>query len=285
MKIYSDFDLTNYNSYKIKAFCKRAFFPENEEDFIKVFENSETKKIIIGGGYNIILAKEYYDEDFVIISETYSKIEVLEDNIVACQSGASTIALSEFALGNSLSGVEIFYDIPSSIGGAVVMNAGASGEEIKDVLTKVRYLDLVDLKIKEVSKEEINYRYRNSIFQEEGGKVVLRAWLQLQPGDKSVIQEKMERVKAARWEKQPKEFPNAGSVFKRPPGRFVGPMMDELGLKGFRIGGAEISKKHGGFIINVGNATGEDILQVIKHAKNMVREKFDVELEIEQRII
>ncbi len=285
MKFFSDFDLTNYNSYKIKACCKRAFFPENEDDFITLFKDTDSKKIIIGGGYNIILAKEYYDEDFVIISETYSKIELLEDNIVVCQSGASTIALSEFALENSLSGVEIFYDIPSSIGGAVVMNAGASGEEIKDVLTKVRYLDLVDLKIKEVSKEEINYRYRNSIFQEEGGKVVLRAWLQLQPGDKSIIQEKMERVKAARWEKQPKEFPNAGSVFKRPPGRFVGPMMDELGLKGFRIGGAEISKKHGGFIINVGNATGQDILQVIKHAQNMVRDKFDVELEIEQRVI
>lgn len=285
MKVEHNFDLTNYNSYRIKAICKRAFFPSNEAEFIEVFSDTPEAKIIIGGGYNIIFSKDYYDLDFVIVGESYSSIKLEEDNIVVCEAGASTKDLSEFALANSLSGVEIFYDIPSSLGGAVVMNAGASGEEIKDVLVKVRYLDLADMQVKEIHKEDIGYQYRNSLFQRETNKIVLKAWLKLEAGDASEIRNKMETIKEARWSKQPKEYPNAGSVFKRPPGHYVGPMIDELKLKGYRVGGAEVSKKHGGFIVNIDNATGMDIINVVKHVQAMVKEKFGVDLEIEQRII
>ncbi|AXG73156.1 UDP-N-acetylmuramate dehydrogenase [Flavobacterium arcticum] len=286
MKIENNFDLTNYNSYKIKAACNRAFFPANEADFIEIFKNSGLdNKVIIGGGYNIIFSKDHYEEDFIMLGENYSSITLEPDNVVVCEAGVSTIVLTEFALTNSLSGVEIFYDIPSSLGGAVVMNAGASGEEIKDILVKVRYLDLTDMKVKEINKEDIGYEYRNSLFQRETNKVVLKVWLQLHPKNADEIKDKMETVKEARWAKQPKEHPNAGSVFKRPPGHYVGPMIDELKLKGFRIGGAEVSKKHGGFIVNVDNATGMDIINVIKHVQAMVKERFGVDLEIEQRII
>src|SRR5690606_19507865 len=189
------------------------------------------------------------------------------------------------ALENGLSGIEIFYDIPSSLGGAIVMNAGASGEEIKDVLVKVRYLDLQDLKIKEILKEDMSFEYRNSFFQRNTDKIVLKAWLRLKAGSKDQIKDKMETIKAQRWAKQPKEFPNAGSVFKRPKGYYVGAIIDELQLKGFTIGGAKISEKHGGFIVNFNNAKGEDIINIINEVKRRVLENFGVDLEVEQRII
>ncbi|OIQ21436.1 MAG: UDP-N-acetylenolpyruvoylglucosamine reductase [Flavobacterium sp. MedPE-SWcel] len=285
MRVEHNFDLTNYNSYRIKATCKRAFFPSNEEDFIEIFSDNSEEKIIIGGGYNIIFSKDHYDVDFVIVGESYSSITLEDNNVVVCEAGSGTKDLSEFALAKSLSGVEIFYDIPSSLGGAVVMNAGASGEEIKDILIKVRYLDLEDMTVKEINKEDIGYQYRNSLFQRETNKIVLKAWLGLQSGDAAEVRNKMESIKEARWAKQPKEYPNAGSVFKRPPGHYVGPMIDELSLKGYRVGGAEVSKKHGGFIVNIDNATGMDIINVVKHVQEKVKEKFSVNLEIEQRII
>jgi len=193
--------------------------------------------------------------------------------------------LSELALANSLTGFEIFYDIPSSVGGAVVMNAGAGGEEIKDYIEKVRYLDLDDMKVKEVQVDDIHYSYRNSIFQQQGSAVILKTWFRLQKGNQEMIHSKMQETKKMRWEKQPRDYPNCGSVFKRPPGYFVGQIMEELGLKGRSIGDARISEKHGGFIINTGNATGEDILKLIDIVKEKVYVRYGIDLEIEQRII
>jgi UDP-N-acetylmuramate dehydrogenase len=195
------------------------------------------------------------------------------------------LEISEQALILGLSGLEIFYDIPSSLGGAVVMNAGASGEEIKDVLVKVRYLDLADMQIKEIHQEEMGFEYRNSFFQRHTDKVVLKVWLQLQPAEKTVISKKMQNIRDQRWAKQPRNYPNAGSVFKRPKGFYVGAMMDELGLKGLTVGGAKVSEKHGGFIVNFNNASGEDVLNLIHQVQNKVLASFGVELEIEQRII
>jgi UDP-N-acetylmuramate dehydrogenase len=285
MRVESDFDLTNYNSFRVKSKCRTCYFPENEGDFLSIYKNGNVDKIIIGGGYNIILSKKYYDKDFVIIGETFANVEMLEPGVVMCEAGASTIEFSKFVLEQNLTGAEVFYDIPSSIGGAVVMNAGASGEEIKDILLKVRYLDLVDMKIKEIIRENIGFEYRNSFFQKNTDKIVLKAWFQLRDGDQVQIHNKMESIKSKRWEKQPKEFPNAGSVFKRPPGYFVGAIIDELQLKGFRIGGAEISTKHGGFIVNVNDATGKDIIDIIEQVQLKVMQKYQINLEVEQRII
>jgi UDP-N-acetylmuramate dehydrogenase len=273
-----------YNSYRLQSRCRRVFFPEIESDFIEIF-SEPGNKVIIGGGYNIIFSKEYYEQDFIIVGETFAKIELLSDLIISCEAGVDTKAFSEFALANQLTGAEIFYDIPSSIGGAVVMNAGASGEELKDILLKVRYLDLQDMLIKEMTKEEIGFEYRNSFFQKNTDKIVLKAWLQLSKGDPLKIREKMEMIRDARWAKQPRDLPNCGSVFKRPKGFYVGAMIDELNLKGYTVGRAQISKKHGGFIVNLGGATGQDILAIIAEVQNKVQAKFGVELEVEQRII
>lgn len=287
MKIFEAFNLTRYNSYHIHARCKRAFLPQTENDFANIYRNypTESEKIILGGGYNVILSKDYYENDFILIGESFSAIEFHENGIIEAESGLDLKALSEMALENSLTGVEIFYDIPSSLGGAVVMNAGAGGEDIKDVLLKVRYLDLEDLLIKEIKKEDMAFEYRNSYFQRNPNNIILKAWIQLKKGDPVLIKNKMDETKAARWAKQPKDFPNAGSVFKRPKGHYVGPMIEGLGLKGYAIGGAKISEKHAGFIVNFDNASGQDILNLIQDVQQKVLDKFGVDLEIEQRII
>ena len=285
MKVINDFDLTLNNSYRIKSICKTAYFPNTEEEVIK-FYRDRNPFVLLGSGHNIILSKNYYDSNFLIFNGNFTGVSIdNEKGIIEAEAGITMLEISELALKHSLSGVEIFYDIPSSLGGAVVMNAGASGEEIKDVLIKVRYLDLTDMKVKEIHKENMDFEYRNSFFQRNTDKVVLKVWLQLKKSDPLQIKHKMESIKEARWAKQPKGLPNAGSVFKRPKGFYVGAMIDELNLKGFSIGGAQISEKHGGFIINTGNAKGEDIINLIDHVKTKVKERFKVDLETEQRII
>lgn len=285
MRHITNLDLTEYNSYRITAHCDNAFFPENEEDLIFLYNNRKgTPKILLGNGNNVILSKEFYPEDFIIFNGNFDKIQITK-NVVHAEAGATLEQISLLALEHKLTGFEIFYDIPSSVGGAIVMNAGAGGEEIKDCLVKVRYLDLEDLQVKERQNQEIGFSYRDSFFQNTPSTIVLGAEFILKSGDQKKIQAKMEEVKKTRWAKQPREFPNCGSVFKRPAGRFVGPMLDELGLKGFTIGGAKISEKHSGFIVNTGNATGKGILDIITVVQERVKEIFGIELEVEQRII
>lgn len=285
MRIYEHFNLKCFNAYQLVAFCSKACFPESINDLLKIYhETPDIPKIILGNGNNILLAKERYDELIIIFNGCFDKIEVNREEITA-EAGATMLQMSEIALQHSLSGFEVFFDIPSSVGGAVVMNAGASGEEIKDSLVKVSYLDLADQQIKEIPRDEIEFEYRNSFFQKHADKIVLKAWFNLIPGNPSAIKTKMEDIKQKRWAKQPREYPNCGSVFKRPAGRFVGPMLDELGLKGYAVGGAKISEKHSGFIVNTGNATGKDILALIEYSRKRVKEVFNVDLEIEQRIL
>lgn len=285
IKFEHSVNLKKYNAYRIDSTCSKAWFPESETELLIIYnQNPEKKRFIIGNGNNVILSKVYYEEEFIILNGCFNTIEVVENGLIA-EAGATLQQLSETALHNSFSGLEIFYDIPSSIGGAIVMNAGTKDGEIKDILVKVRYLDLSDLQIKEISKEEIGFEYRNSFFQKYKDKIVLKAWFKLEIGNQVEIKCKMEQYKEVRWAKQPREFPNCGSVFKRPPGRFVGPMLDELNMKGFAIGGAKISEKHSGFIVNTGTAKGKDILAVIQEAQKRVKDIFGVDLEVEQRVI
>lgn len=285
MRVFEKFDLSRYNAYNLTTSCAKAYFVESEEDLVNLYRNkSEFPKFIIGNGNNIILSKEWYDDSFIVFNGCFDKVEVKGTKINA-EAGATMLQLSEIALQKSLSGFEIFYDIPSSVGGAVVMNAGAGTDEIKDFIEKVRYFDIADQQFKEIFSDKLDFKYRNSFFQKHPDKIVVKALFNLMPGNPVNIRTKMEETKQIRWAKQPRDYPNCGSVFKRPPGRFVGPMLDELGLKGFKIGGAQISEKHSGFIINTGNATGKDILAIIEYIRDQVKERFNVDLEIEQRII
>lgn len=285
MKVVTNADLTPYNSYRIRTGCARAFFPDNEDDLRAAYETDpEVPKVQLGSGHNVVFAREFYDNDFIILNGTFSQIEV-EGSEMEVQAGAFSARMSEVAWEHGLSGLEFLYDIPSSLGGAIVMNAGASGEEIKDLVVSIRYLDLGDGSFREISGEEARFSYRNSIFQRDADKIVVSARLRLRPEERNVIRAKMDAFKTARWAKQPRDLPNAGSVFKRPPGRFVGPMVEALGLKGFRVGDAMVSTKHGGIIVNVGSARGTDVVRVIDHVRERVAAEFGVTLEIEQRIM
>jgi len=285
MKIHKNFELTKYNSYRLKAFCEEAIFPTNENDLIGFLSSRRNRsKVILGNGNNIILSKNWYDECFIIFNGCFDKIEIYED-IIAAETGATMFQVSETAFENGLSGMEVFNDIPSSVGGAVVMNAGAGEEDIKNILVKVKFLNISDLVLTELSRDELKFGYRDSIFQRNRDMIVIKAWFKLKRCDKLTIRAKMDSIKEARWAKQPRDFPNCGSVFKRPVGRFVAPMIDELGLKGFTIGGAQISLKHSGFIVNKDNATGEDILLLVKEIQTRVSYKFGITLELEQKVI
>ena len=284
MKVFKNLSLKEYNSYRVEAVGREVFFPESENDLLELYKK-HSEYILLGSGHNVILSKSYYEIPIIIFNGNFNTIKWDGNRGLEVEAGAMMHDVARVALDYGLTGIEIFYDIPSSLGGAVVMNAGASGEEIKDVLVKVRYLDLEDMEIKEIVKEDLSFEYRNSFFQQNTDKIVLKAWLELAKGLRLRIQEKMETVKAQRWAKQPKEFPNAGSVFKRPKGYYVGAIIDSLELKGFTIGGAKISEKHGGFIVNFNNGSGADIINLIHEVQTRVKKKYNFELEVEQRII
>ena len=165
------------------------------------------------------------------------------------------------------------------------MNAGTKEGETKNILQRVRYLDLDDMLVKEKKNEELELEYRNSFFQKNKNKIILKAWFQLTPGIKTEIRQIMDESKTRRWSRQPREYPNSGSVFKRPPGKFVGPMLDELGFKGYIIGGAQVSEKHSGFIVNIDNAKGKKKKKIINEIQKQVKEVFNIDLEVEQRVI
>lgn len=284
MIIIENLDLTSYNSYKIRSECRKAFFPENEKDVIELFLSGERPKYIIGNGNNIILSKKYYEDSFLIFSGSFNSYRV-EKNVLEAQSSIDLLSLSEIAYSNNLSGLEIFYDIPSSLGGAIVMNAGASGEDIGSMVIKVQYFDPTIQKIKEISGSNLQLEYRNSFFQRNNHLIILKVWLKLRFESKYKIKRKMDTIKKSRWAKQPRDYPNAGSVFKRPKGYFVGAIIEELGLKGMSIGGAKISEKHGGFIVNYNNATGMDIIHLINYIQKKVKNNYGFYLEVEQRVI
>lgn len=289
-----NFLLKKYNSYHLEAVGRKVYFPETDEDFIRLYgpEFKGVQKILLGGGYNIVLTREFYaDELFIIVDKHYAKTVVKDlrgqegKKHIYSQAGQKLDVLSELAYKNGLTGLEYFLDIPGSLGGAIYMNAGSKGEDICSLINWVRYLDTTTGEILKRSLSSSEFSYRQSIFQSTGNLVVLDCELALPLHDRIAIRNKMDENKALRWSMQPRNFPNAGSVFKRPPGHYVGQLIEELGLKGYQIGGAAVSEKHAGFIVNKGNATGKDIKNLIEYIQTRVFEVYGVELEVEQQFI
>lgn len=281
MKVIKDLDLTSYNSYNIRSIAEVAYFPETQEELLDICSNPDT--IIIGGGCNVILSKDRYSNPFVFIKDNYSGIE-RTGNLLRVKAGTDLKELSEYAYKECLSGLEYYYDIPGSVGGATIMNAGCQGVSFSDFITKIVYINRTNGKIETITKEEAGFEYRGNIFSSLPV-VILEVELKLTESDSDSIKKMMESNKTNRWNKQPREYPSAGSVFKRPVGHFVGPMVTDCGLKGRSIGGAEVSSKHAGFIINKGGATGKDVIDLIAIIKNEVYTKFGVQLQEEQKII
>jgi UDP-N-acetylmuramate dehydrogenase len=238
--------------------------------------------LVIGRGSNLLVRDKGFRGVVMKLADNFRETHNESEQIHA-QAGISLYELTRIAAAASLQGLEFAEGIPGSLGGAVVMNAGAYGGEMSDVVSEVQTIDEKgDIRL--VTKDELNYSYRGSVLQNSNS-YVLSARLQLAPGDQEEINARMQEYAHKRADKQPLEMPSAGSTFKRPDGYFVGPMLEELGLKGYPYGKAQISAKHAGFIVNRGGATAEDVLTLIAIVQKRVREKFGIDLQPEVRIV
>ena len=258
--------------------------PVNEEQVVntlKLCREYNVPYFILGNGSNI-LVKDGGISGVVIKFNKLNKITT-EGNCVTAQSEALLKDVSKAALENNLRGFEFACGIPGSIGGAVFMNAGAYDGEMAHVIKSARVID-ENCNIKNLTKEELELGYRSSIVMKKGY-VVIEATVELESGEYASIKDKIDDLTNRRESKQPLEYPSAGSTFKRPEGYFAGKLIQDSGLKGFSIGGAAVSEKHSGFVINKGGATAKDVLDVIAHVQKTVKENFDVELHTEVRII
>lgn len=250
-------------------------------DSITICKENKIPFYVIGNGSNL-LVRDGGIRGVVIKLCELNKIECIDNKVIA-ECGALLKDVSEKATENSLSGFQFACGIPGSIGGAVFMNAGAYDGEISFVIESAEVLD-DNQELKILSKEELNLGYRKSVVMEKGY-VVLKATFALVPGQKDVIQARVDELTTRRVERQPLEYPSAGSTFKRPEGHFAGKLIQDAGLKGFTIGGACVSEKHAGFVINKGSGTAKDVLAVIYHVKDEVKKQFGVDLYPEVRIL
>lgn len=249
---------------------------------VQICKEENLQYFILGNGSNLLVSDKGYRGAIIQLWKNFSDISV-KDCCITAKAGALLSKVAAEALEEGLTGMEFASGIPGTIGGAVFMNAGAYGGEMKDIIKEVKVLDDQG-EIRVLSNEEMKLGYRTSIVKEKGY-TVLSAVLQLKKGDASVIRETMEDLKNRRTSKQPLDMPSAGSTFKRPEGYFAGKLIMDSGLRGFSMGGAQVSEKHCGFVVNKGGATAEDVTALIREVQRRVKEKFGVELETEVRFL
>jgi UDP-N-acetylmuramate dehydrogenase len=277
--------MKKHTSFKIGGNADVLVLPTSETviaEIIKLSIKSQIPYFVIGNGSNLII-RDGGIRGLVIKMSGIISDTIVKGNIIEAHSGILLSKLSKIALENELTGLEFAEGIPGTLGGAVIMNAGAYTGEIKDIVIKTKYIDKNgDLKV--ISGEEHKFGKRTSIFHEEYG-IVIKSWLKLEKGIKENIEMTMNEFSQKRRDKQPLEMPSAGSVFKRPDGHFAGKLIEDCGLKGFSIGGARISDKHCGFIVNTGDANASDVINLIKHIQNCVKNKYNVVLETEVKIV
>lgn len=278
--------MKKHTTMKVGGLCDCMVEPSSIEEIQKVLEHVKENNIkyyIIGNGSNLLVKDEGVHALIIKIANKFSGFEVNGEYIKA-YSGCSVPKLSQIAKENSLSGLEFACGIPGSVGGGIRMNAGAYGSEMVNVVEKVGFLD-ENGNLKEIDGKDAHFTYRHSMFVDNPQYVVVYAIYKLVKGNKEEISKIMEENMNSRKQKQPIEYPNFGSVFKRPEGYFVGKLVDDCGLKGYKIGGAQVSTKHSGFMINIGDATCKDVLDLIEYVKEKVYEKFNVKLQEEVVIL
>ena len=278
--------MKKHTTMKVGGLCDCMVEPSSIEEIQKVLEyvkENNIKYYIIGNGSNLLVKDEGVHALIIKIANKFSGFEVNGEYIKA-YSGCSVPKLSQIAKENSLSGLEFACGIPGSVGGGIRMNAGAYGSEMVNVVEKVGFLD-ENGNLKEIDGKDAHFTYRHSMFVDNPQYVVVYAIYKLVKGNKEEISKIMEENMNSRKQKQPIEYPNFGSVFKRPEGYFVGKLVDDCGLKGYKIGGAQVSTKHSGFMINTGDATCKDVLDLIEYVKEKVYEKFNVKLQEEVVIL
>ncbi|MFA7573204.1 MAG: UDP-N-acetylmuramate dehydrogenase [Lutispora sp.] len=280
-----DEPMKNHTSFKVGGNADIFFEPKDIKElieFIKYVKENSIAYYLMGNGTNIIVSDEGIRGAVIKLGDKMSSIEITEDRVSA-QCGAKLPEVAKYAASNSLSGLEFASGIPGSIGGAAAMNAGAYGNEMKDVIEKVEVLDS-NFEYRVLQNKEMEFGYRKSVI-EKHGYIVLGCTFKLKKANKSDIKILMDECTERRQSKQPLNLPSAGSIFKRPEGYYTGKLIEDAGLKGMSIGGAQISEKHCGFIVSKGDATAKDIYNLIKHIQRTVYERFGVKLETEVKLI
>ena len=283
--ILIDEEMKNHTSFKIGGPVDIMALPDSQEEIIRAIEIARENKIpymIMGNGSNMLVRDAGIRGLVIKLNENFNRLEV-KGNILSCQAGALLSTASRMALKNSLKGMEFASGIPGALGGAMTMNAGAYGGEMKDIVKRVKVLDR-DLKVSWLDREAMNFGYRTSRVKEEK-LIVLEVEFELEPGSYEGIEAEMKRLNEERRRKQPLEYPSGGSTFKRPSGYFAGKLIDDSGLRGVRYRDAQVSEKHCGFIVNRGQASCQDILSLVATVQKTVRDKFGVELEREIMLI
>ena len=274
--------MANHTTMQVGGIAPVVAFVRNAQELITAVreaKNNGVKYAIIGNGSNSIFSDNGFD-GLVIVTTEMKKFSV-DDTVIKADCGASLTRLAVTAQRASLTGLEFAYGIPGSIGGGVYMNAGAFDQSLSDVVVSSICYDVQNDSIRKIDREEHAFRYRESIYTNNPNYIILAVMMELKKGKMEDIVGKMNENIRARKEKQPLEFPSAGSVFKRPVGFYAGELIEKSGLKGFRIGGAEVSEKHAGFIINRGGATADDVMRLISHVKTTVFLNYSVKLECE----
>ena len=285
IEYYEDASLKKYNTYRIDAKCKYLVLPKDKEEFkllIKYLNEVEFKYIVLGNGSNIILSFDYYD-GVVILLNKLNELKISGESIeVGAGYSLQKLAIETSNLG--LEGLEFATGIPGLVGASIAMNAGAYNNSLSEVVTSVLVLNK-DLEFVTMTNKEMKFSYRDSFFKQNKDYYIISANINLRQGEKQEILERVSKRRVKRLETQPLDMPSAGSVFRNPEGMHAGALIENCGLKGFSIGGAQISEKHANFIINTGNATGKEIIQLINRAKEDVQKKYNIELILEQIVI
>lgn len=284
--VLKDEPMKKHITFKLGGNAKIFVEPESEEQIVKLLKKCDElglHSVLIGNGSNLLVPDEGIDGVVIHLGEKFGKIELISDTELFVQAGANLMRVCKAALNNSLSGLEFAYGIPGSAGGAAYMNAGAYGGEMKDVLYKCSCID-TDLNLTSLQGEELDLSYRHSAFC-DNGYIITGLYLKLEKGNAEEIKAKMDDLMSRRRDKQPLDFPSAGSTFKRPEGYFAAKLIDDCALRGKSVGGAQVSEKHAGFVINKGGATCADVLELCDLVKKEVKNKFGVDLEREIKII
>ena len=282
-----DEPMKNHTSFKIGGPAAALCVPKDRRqlrELVGFVQREGVDSWYIGNGSNLLVSDEGLNGIAILLDSSFDGEIELDGTVLLAPAGKKLSAVCAAACAAGLTGLEFAYGIPGSVGGAVYMNAGAYGGEMKDRLLWVEYLAPTG-EIVRLEQEQLSLSYRHSRFMEEGmqGSCIVRAAFGLQRGEKAAIQSEMDRILNQRRQKQPLEYPSAGSTFKRPQGAFAAQLIDKCGLKGFTVGGAQVSKKHAGFVINTGKATCADVLELTRQVRECVQEKTGYLLELEVR--
>ncbi len=289
MERFRDIEMKDYTSFKAGGKAAEMVIVESVEELREILAEIDQAKrpyLMLGNGSNTLIKDSGFSGTVVKLGESFHQVKIHGESgeKLVCGCGALMSSVAKAALAESLTGFEFASGIPGSIGGAVFMNAGAYGGEMKDIVESVNLVSRDGKVLRTVSGEEMDFSYRHSILQETG-EVAVSVVLRLSKGDAAKISETMRDLTKRRNEKQPVQYPSAGSFFKRPEGFFAGKLIQDAGLKGLSVGGAQVSELHSGFIINKGGATATDIIDLMHLVQNTVFDKFGVKLEPEVRII